>query len=475
MVFSNSKSGWRVVAHHAGAGGTLQDRISLGVLLGAGSFGRVYKGRWQGRDVAVKVMQHDAHTAARVANEASLMMSFRHPNTVQAFDFITWTHTRAADAEAPGAAEREGPTGRDTIQHAAPPAAASPAPAKPAGAAAAAHAPAGEDSAEAVVGRAPAHVAPAPRRLSVEDSGYGLRQPSGSSGTGGGSSRLAAAGSAAPADATDGISYIPVAGADLLPQASTAAVNSGSSNSSPPAATGSAQQQEGPSRQAAAATLATASVPPNDSASGSLQRFQGSNSEAQTWLIVEYCDEGTLADASKRGQLALPDGTPHVAKILVRLHEIASGMNYLHSRSVLHGDLKVGWRRSCWDLLLWAAAACMHHLPCMHVCIMHACNRSSTPAAPQPSMHAPNRPPTAASSSPHRAQAANVLLASRPGGYFGVVSKVSDFGLSRVLSAGATHRSTGTLGTITHQPPELLRLGKMSPAGDVYAFGILMW
>lgn len=31
-------------------------------------------------------------------------------------------------------------------------------------------------------------------------------------------------------------------------------------------------------------------------------------------------------------------------KILIRLHEIASGMSYLHSRSVLHGDLKVGFR-----------------------------------------------------------------------------------------------------------------------------------
>jgi hypothetical protein len=28
---------------------------------------------------------------------------------------------------------------------------------------------------------------------------------------------------------------------------------------------------------------------------------------------------------------------------------------------------------------------------------------------------------------------------------------------------------------VTHMPPELLRLGKLSPAGDVYAFAIIMW
>ncbi|KIY95645.1 hypothetical protein MNEG_12315 [Monoraphidium neglectum] len=111
MVLSSHKSGWRVIAHHsravaaaaaaargsAGSRGSagaasVRDKIELGVLLGAGSFGRVYKGRWQGRDVAVKVMQHDAAMAAQFANEAALMMSFEHPNILEAFDFITWAH-----------------------------------------------------------------------------------------------------------------------------------------------------------------------------------------------------------------------------------------------------------------------------------------------------------------------------------------------------------------------------------------------
>ncbi|KIY95200.1 hypothetical protein MNEG_12761 [Monoraphidium neglectum] len=52
---------------------------------------------------------------------------------------------------------------------------------------------------------------------------------------------------------------------------------------------------------------------------------------------------------------------------------------------------------------------------------------------------------------------------------------VTDFGLSRMMGEGQTHRSTRTVGTITHMPPELLRFGQLSAAGDVYAFGIIMW
>ena len=63
---------------------------SAGVLLGAGSFGRVYRGRWYGQDVAVKVMQHSAASAAPVMNEVHLMLSFTHPNVVCGFHFVSW-------------------------------------------------------------------------------------------------------------------------------------------------------------------------------------------------------------------------------------------------------------------------------------------------------------------------------------------------------------------------------------------------
>lgn len=50
---------------------------------------------------------------------------------------------------------------------------------------------------------------------------------------------------------------------------------------------------------------------------------------------------------------------------------------------------------------------------------------------------------------------------------------MADFGLSRVLSQEAI--STGTFGTVTHMPPELLTTGRLSKSVDVYAFGVLLW
>lgn len=70
-------------------------------------------------------------------------------------------------------------------------------------------------------------------------------------------------------------------------------------------------------------------------------------------------------------------------------------------------------------------------------------------------------------------KAGNVLLQHSIHGSYGQIAKISDFGLSTMLLSGATHRSTASLGTLTHMSPELLRNGRMSPSADVYSFGIL--
>ncbi|KAF6258193.1 kinase-like domain-containing protein [Scenedesmus sp. NREL 46B-D3] len=127
---------------------------------------------------------------------------------------------------------------------------------------------------------------------------------------------------------------------------------------------------------------------------------------------MEYCDRGTLLDVLQEGRLvSTATGKLMMAHVLTLLCDIAAGMSYLHSRNVLHGDLKPG----------------------------------------------------------------NVLLKQQHGAPYGHVCKVTDFGMSRCLGSGQSHRSTRTLGTVNHTSPELLRLGRLSPAGDIYAFGILMW
>jgi serine/threonine protein kinase len=68
----------------------------------------------------------------------------------------------------------------------------------------------------------------------------------------------------------------------------------------------------------------------------------------------------------------------------------------------------------------------------------------------------------------------NVLLSSSSIDRRGVTAKLTDFGLSRILKSGSKVK-TKTFGTVTHQPPELLKSNILSPAADIYAFGIFAW
>lgn len=53
--------------------------------------------------------------------------------------------------------------------------------------------------------------------------------------------------------------------------------------------------------------------------------------------------------------------------------------------------------------------------------------------------------------------------------------QISDFCLSCVLGGVHSKINTNLYGTVTHQPPETLKDDVVSYAGDVYAFGVLMW
>ncbi len=97
--------------------------------------------------------------------------------------------------------------------------------------------------------------------------------------------------------------------------------------------------------------------------------------------------------------------------ILLCLLDVARGLEYLHSCSIVHGDLK-----------------------------------------PQ-----------------------NVLLKTSGSDRRGYVCKLGDFGLSRMLGEAQTHVDTGSYGTVTHAAPELLSEGRLTKASDVFAFGMLLW
>ncbi|CAE7692149.1 CTR1 [Symbiodinium sp. CCMP2456] len=74
----------------------------------------------------------------------------------------------------------------------------------------------------------------------------------------------------------------------------------------------------------------------------------------------------------------------------------------------------------------------------------------------------------------------NVLLQTRPASdpqELGFVCKVCDFGLARVLEEGVSTLLTSQLGTVSHMPPELIRMEnrRLTKKVDIYAMGILLY
>jgi len=129
----------------------------------------------------------------------------------------------------------------------------------------------------------------------------------------------------------------------------------------------------------------------------------------EVWIVQEWCGLGTL-----NAKLATIDtvGRGAFAEVIEVGAEISSATYYLHTRSIIHGDLTAN----------------------------------------------------------------NVLLVERTCSK-GYVTKVTDFGLARVLDNGASGIMTATMGTVTYMPPELFQLAGCSVTKkvDVYAFGVILW
>lgn len=70
----------------------------------------------------------------------------------------------------------------------------------------------------------------------------------------------------------------------------------------------------------------------------------------------------------------------------------------------------------------------------------------------------------------------NVLLCSRPCPK-GYITKISDFGLSRILPDDTSNVLTASVGTITYMPPECFssEAPGLNNAVDIYSFGVILW
>jgi hypothetical protein len=52
-------------------------------------------GRWAGREVAIKCIEHDSETSKAVENEVQLMLAMDHTNIVKAYHYVTYRCGRA--------------------------------------------------------------------------------------------------------------------------------------------------------------------------------------------------------------------------------------------------------------------------------------------------------------------------------------------------------------------------------------------
>eukprot|EP00210_Caulerpa_lentillifera_P005200 g4968.t1 len=133
----------------------------------------------------------------------------------------------------------------------------------------------------------------------------------------------------------------------------------------------------------------------------------------EIWIIMEYCDQGSLREAINRGEFFEDEDwkRSRILHILLTALEVAVALDHLHSYGIIHGDLK----------------------------------------------------------------SQNVLLMSSEIVAKNFICKVGDFGMSRPFTQIKTHISTFTAGTISHMPPEVLRDGILTPATDVFSFGMILW
>lgn len=138
-----------------------------------------------------------------------------------------------------------------------------------------------------------------------------------------------------------------------------------------------------------------------------------SDAPTEIWIVMEYCNRGSLREAITAGEF-FEDANrqrPRILHVLFAALEVAAALEHLHSFGIIHGDLK----------------------------------------------------------------SQNVMLTTSQILAKNFVCKVGDFGMSRPLTQIKTHISTFTAGTVSHMPPEVLKDGILTPAVDVFSFGMLLW
>ncbi|KXZ49949.1 hypothetical protein GPECTOR_18g107 [Gonium pectorale] len=145
--------------------------------------------------------------------------------------------------------------------------------------------------------------------------------------------------------------------------------------------------------------------------SASSDKSGAANRVWKLYLIQEFCEVGSLRIALENRMLQTADGQPNMFLILRLLLDVVRGLQHLHKKNIVHGDLTPG----------------------------------------------------------------NILLKAdlqRPGRYVG---KLADFGLSVKMNPSQTSVDNNRTGTPFYASPEVRQHGNLTKASDLYALGVVMW
>lgn len=164
------------------------------------------------------------------------------------------------------------------------------------------------------------------------------------------------------------------------------------------------------------------------------------------FIVQELCEGGPLKNMIDSGffqchTFGPPSSTstmkePQMVHVLSAVLQIARGLNHIHSKNIIHGDLNPA------NVLLKPPPVTLKR---------------------EASLKIPG------SSQEFSDQESEISAAE------GWTLKITDFGLSLILNDGQTHFSNIRQGTPHYIAPEVVSQGLLSQAADVYSFGVIMW
>lgn len=230
---------------------------------------------------------------------------------------------------------------------------------------------------------------------------------------------------------------------------------------------------------ASASALAPAPAPasPLAPATPPCQSRRRRPSEGEVWIVQELCDEGSLGDALCDGRFCPPRdaGGLDVHFTLLRALDVAQALNYLHGAGVCHGDVKAK------NVLLCSDAddpyGCIAKLGDFGLsCAFLAAPMEGTIDGGSWANHKAG-PGTYPGAGPGGGLRARLGTGSGAGAHLGIgpghgVGPGLGAGLGSETDVAGLARSTGT---VTHAAPERLRSRVVTPAVDMYAFGVLLY